>query len=139
MSHQAIVELEFKDNPAQLLRVLGLRTKQFEKIKGNIQTRLISKPRLQMIVLEFRRGGMFYGEIEYGSKDNYTEARKRRSEAIGRAARRDSGGPEEPEVNGDDGILDGEADQSGWGLESLLRREIAERGSQRPGEANRGD
>ena len=130
------VELEFESDPTRLLAELGLRTKQFQRVKENILTRLVARPEISMIVLEFQPSGMYYGEVKYGERERYTEARKRRSEAIGRAARRDQSGPEESAIDGDDGVSDGETDRSGWGLESVLRRQIARRGSQREAEAD---
>jgi len=113
------VELEFGENPSRLLEELGLQTKQFKKIKENILTRLISRPNLCMIVLEFRRDGLFYGEVEQNDTEHYRQTRKSRSEAIGRTRGRDQGGLEEPEAGRDDGIPDREA-SDGWSLEQLL-------------------
>ncbi len=136
MAIRDCIELEFEGNPSRLLKELGLQTGQFKKIKENILTRLISRPNLAMIVLEFRRAGLFYGEVSYGDTERYQQARKCRGEAIGRAARRDSSGLEEPEVGGDDGVYDSAADQPGRSLEQLLRGQIARRGSQHPSETN---
>ena len=136
MAIRDCIELSFEENPSRLLGELGLQTKQFKRTKENILTRLMAHPEFAMIVLEFRREGLFYGEVQFGQSDNYTETRKSRSEAIGRAARRDQDRPEEPTVNGNDGIPDCTDDESGWGLESLLRAQIARRGSQRETEAN---
>lgn len=124
MAVRDCIELEFTGNPSRLLGELGLQTRQFKKIKENILTRLISRPNLAMIVLEFRREGLFYGEVQFNDTEHYTEARKRRSEAIGRAAGRDQDRLAEQEVGGDDGVSDSAADRSGRGLESLLRARL---------------
>ena len=131
MALRDVIELDFEEDPSRLLEQLGLKTNQFEATKSNILTRLMARPELAMIVLEFRRDGMFLGEIKYGDKEHYTDARKKRGEALGRAARRDQDRLKESEVGGDDGILDDPPDRSGWSLEQLLRRAIGGKGSER--------
>ena len=121
MALKDCVELEFAENPSRLLEELGLQTKQFEATKSNILTRLIGRPDLAMIVLEFRRGGMYYGEVQYNDTERYRQARNERSKIIGQSSRRDSNRPAEPATGGDDGVLDGSSGDSGWSLEQLLR------------------
>ena len=123
MAVRDCVELEFAENPSRLLEELGLQTKQFEATKSNILTRLAGRPDLAMIVLEFRRGGMYYGEVTYDERKYYAETRKQRGEALGRARRRDSNRPTESEVGGDDGVSDGSSGD-GWSLERLLRSKL---------------
>jgi len=125
MALKDCVELEFAENPSRLLEELGLQTKQFEATKSNILTRLIGRPDLAMIVLEFRRGGMYYGEVQYNDTERYRQARTRRSEIIGQSARRDQDRPKEPEAGGDDGVSDGST-SDGWSLEQLLSSQLAE-------------
>jgi hypothetical protein len=136
MALKYAIELEFEKDPARVLKELGLKTKQFQKIKENILTRLMAHPELTMIVLEFRREGMFLGEIRQNEYEHYTEARKQRSEDIGRASRRDQDRLEEPEVSGDDGSDDGKTSSGGRVLESLLRRAAEAVRSERPTEAH---
>ena len=123
MALQAVIELDFEKDPSRLLEELGLTTKQFEATKSNILTRLVGRPDLAMIVLEFRRGGMYYGEVTYDERKYYAETRKQRGEALGRARGRDSNRPTESEVGGDDGVLNREA-SDGWSLERLLRSKL---------------
>lgn len=127
-----VIELNFKDDPSRLLKALGLRDRAFRKVKERILTRLASRPSLEMIVLEFRREGLFYGEVQYGDSKRYKQARKSRGEADQRAnARRNQDRPEEREVDSDDGVSDASEDQTGWSLEQILRRTITRRGSER--------
>ena len=87
MAFRDIVELNLEDNPAQLLRALGLASKQFEKVKQNIMIRIISRPEIQMIVLEFRRGeGLYYGEIKRGDTESYRQTQEQRSQVSGESA-----------------------------------------------------
>ncbi len=113
------IRLDFGRDPSQLLKVLGLRTKAFLKVKENIFTRIAGNPQIEVIVLEFNRGGMFYGEIT--DTEHYREAQELRSNSARLARQRDSDRPEEPEASRDDGIRDGEDDQPGRTLEQLLR------------------
>ena len=126
MAIRDCVELDFAENPSRLLRELGLQTKQFESIKTNILTRLISRPELEIIVLEFRRGGLYYGEVFYGDTERYKQAQASRSHSARSTRRRDSDRPTEPEIDRDDGDSDSEGD-GGWSLESLLRRQFGKK------------
>ncbi len=121
-----IVKLEFEKDPSQLLKALGLRTNAFKKVKENILTRLMGRPDLEIIVLEFQRSGLFYGEISYGDRERYREAQKVRSNAARSARRRDQDRLEESEASGDDGVSDGTPDKPGRTLEQLLRSQIAQ-------------
>ena len=126
MAFRDIVELNLEDNPAQLLRALGLASKQFEKVKQNIMIRIISRPEIQMIVLEFRRGeGLYYGEIKRGDTESYRQAQEQRSQVSGESAGGDQDRPEKSEIGRDDGILLSEVPQPRWGLEQFLRGSIA--------------
>ena len=124
MAVRDCIELEFVKDPSRLLEELGLKTKQFETTKSNILTRLAGRPEIQIIVLEFQRSGLYYGEVTYGKSEHYRQTRTQRGEALGRAARRDSNRLEEPTVGGDDGVLDGSSGD-GWSLEQLLSTQLA--------------
>ena len=126
MAFRDIVELNLEDNPAQLLRALGLASKQFEKVKQNIMIRIISRPEIQMIVLEFRRGeGLYYGEIKRRDTESYRQTQEQRSQISGESTRGDQDRPEKPEIGRDDGVFVSEVPQSEWGIEQLLRSSIA--------------
>ena len=125
MAFRDIVELNLEDNPAQLLRALGLASKQFEKVKQNIMIRIISRPEIQMIVLEFRRGeGLYYGEIKRGDTESYRQTQEQRSQISGESTRGDQDRPEKPEIGRDDGVFSGEVPQPRWGLEQFLRSSV---------------
>ncbi len=120
-----VVKLKFEKDPSQLLKALGLRTNAFKKVKQNILTRLMGRPDLEIIVLEFQRSGLFYGEISYGDRERYREAQKQRSNAARSARRRDQDRLEESEASGEAGVFDSTPDQPGRTLEQLLRSQIA--------------
>ncbi len=119
-----IVKLEFEKDPSQLLKALGLRTSAFKKVKENILTRIIGNPQIEVIVLEFNRGGMFYGELT--DTESYREAQKVRSNAARSARRRNQDRLEESEASGNDGVFDSTPDKLGRTLEQLLRNQIAQ-------------
>jgi len=125
MAFRDIVELNLEDNPAQLLRALGLASKQFEKVKQNIMIRIISRPEIQMIVLEFRRGeGLYYGEIKRRDTESYRQAQEQRSQISGESTRGNQDRPEKPEIGRDDGVFSGETSEPRWGLEQFLRGSV---------------
>ena len=125
MAFRDIVELNLEDNPAQLLRALGLASKQFEKVKQNIMIRIISRPEIQMIVLEFRRGeGLYYGEIKRRDTESYRQTQEQRSQISGESTRGDQDRPEKPEIGRDDGVLLSEVPQPRWSLEQFLRGSV---------------
>jgi len=127
MALKDIIELEFADNPSRLLKELGLQTKLFKKIKENILTRLMARPELEIIVLEFRRDGMYFGEIKYGNTEHYQQTQAERGHSARITRRRDQSRLAESEISGDDGDSNGEDNESGWSLESLLRRQLGKK------------
>ncbi len=116
-----VVKLKFEDDPSKLLKALGLRTSAFRKVKQNILTRLMGRPDIEIIVLEFNRTGLYYGEISYGDTARYKQAQIERSNTARLARRRDQVRLEEQKAGRDDGIPDREDDQPGRTLEQLLR------------------